>query len=207
MAIAGAIGLALIVALLAYRRDLVSGIWSGQHLQPVRTADEQAKLAATECDRLAASPVDGNRPSGVTGVDFAKIDATAAASSCNNAMRLNPEIARFVFQAGRAADAGEDYTTAMKLYRTASEKGSVAAQNAIGTLYEQGQGIPQDYVEARKWYEKAAGLGDRNSMFNLGVLYEKGRGVHQDLKQARKWYQKSMDIGDPDAEAALKRLK
>jgi TIR domain/Sel1 repeat len=172
-----------------------------------RKTDEAARLAAAECDRLAASPVDANRPSGVTGVDFAEIDATAAVSSCDNAMRLNLDIARFVFQAGRAADAGKDYTRAMKLYRTASEKGSAAALNAIGTLYNGGDGVPQDYAEARKWYEKAAALSDRNAMFNLGVLYEEGNGGDKDLKQARRWYQKAADSGDTEAKAALKRLK
>jgi len=35
-------------------------------------------------------------------------------------------------------------------------RGDALAQNNLGVMYENGQGVPQDYKEAVKWYTKAA---------------------------------------------------
>lgn len=165
-----------------------------------RKADEEAKLdVVTDCDRLAASPLDATRPSGVAGVDLAKVDAVAATAACDDAMRRYPAVARFVFQAGRAAYARKDYTRAVELYRAAIAKGSAAAMNTLGALYRNGQGVAQDYAEARKWFEKAAALGDARAMTNLGALYHNGLGVALDYAEARRWYEKAAVLGDPDA--------
>lgn len=40
--------------------------------------------------------------------------------------------------------------------RERSEKGSVAAQVRMGSLYWLGKGVPEDYQEAVKWFRKAA---------------------------------------------------
>ena len=41
--------------------------------------------------------------------------------------------------------------------RKAADQGSVHAQCYLGTMYAQGQGVPQSYKEALAWYRKAAG--------------------------------------------------
>lgn len=43
--------------------------------------------------------------------------------------------------------------------RGRSEKGSVAAQVRMGSLYWLGKGVPEDYQEAAKWFRKAAEQG------------------------------------------------
>ncbi len=163
-----------------------------------REKDEKARIADA-CDRLAASPDDSSRPAGVPGIENARIDREAAWNSCNAAMKLFPDVARFIYQAGRAAASRRDYDRAMVLYREASERGSAAATNAVGALYYCNCGVAQDYDEARKWYEKAAALGNASAMTNIGFSYERGTGVAQDYTEARKWYEKAAALGHGQA--------
>jgi TPR repeat protein len=170
-----------------------------------KKAEEEAanRKAAVDCDRLASSPSDTTRPSGVAGVEFDKIDPAAAATACGDAVQRYPEVGRFVLQAGRAEAARKNYAKAMERYRTAIDMGSAAATVELGELYYLGWGVKQDYVEARRWFEKGAALGDRNAQWRLGDLYRKGLGVPQDYVEALKWYEKSATLGDPVAMALL----
>ena len=61
------------------------------------------------------------------------------------------------------------------VHRAAAGQGFAAAQYNLGTLYENGDGVPQDKSEAAKWYRAAAEQGDEDAQFNL--LW-KGSGVH-----------------------------
>jgi TPR repeat protein len=166
-----------------------------------KKADEEAagKKAAADCDRLAASPADTTRPSGLAGVDFVQIDGAAATTACDDAMRRYPEVVRFIYQAGRAADAQKDFTRALELYRKASAAGSAAGMAGVGKVYRDGRGVAQDYSEARKWYENAALLGNSDAMTTLGVSYALGRGVAQNYAEARKWYEKAAALGNVTA--------
>jgi tetratricopeptide (TPR) repeat protein len=173
---------------------------------------KMAELAAADCDRLAASSNDPTRPKGVAGVELTAIDTAAATTVCDNAMHLNPDIARLPFQAGRAAQARKDYTKAAELYREGSAKGSASATAGLGYLYHRGYdmglGIAKpNLTEARDWYEKAAALNNVTAMYDLGVLYEMGgEGLPKNTAKARQWYQKASDNGSQDAKARLKNL-
>jgi TPR repeat protein len=166
-----------------------------------KKAEEEAagKRAAADCDRLAASPSDMTRPSGVAGVDFAKIDAAAATAACDDAMRRYPDVARFVDQAGRAAQARKDNIKAVELYRAGIAKGSTASMTNLGILYYLGEGVAQDYGEARNWFEKAAALDNSSAMNGLADLYFYGRGVTQNYAEVRKWSEKAAALGDATA--------
>ena len=174
-----------------------------------RKADEeaeQANLVVADCDRLAASPYDADRPSEVAGVlDYTRIEG-AATAACDQAMRRYPEVARFTYQAGRAALAGKDYAKAERLFRSAIAKGSVGALGALGVMYANGIGIAQDSIEARKLYEQGVARGNSNAMNNLGHLYENGRGVPQDYAEARRWYEKGATLGNAIAMTSLGNL-
>jgi TPR repeat protein len=203
--ISGALGSVLIAVLFAYWMDVNPRIWGGQNTPSPsaeeiarKRADEQAKLAGiTKCDRLAASPDDLSRPSGVAGVEYAAIDVGAARTACDDAMGRYPEVARFLYQAGRVASLRKDHVRAIELYRAAIAKGSAGAMTNLGAQYEGGDGVAQDYAEARKWYANAAALGSVVAMANLGDLYASGRGVTQDYTEARKWYEKAAASDNP----------
>eukprot|EP00729_Bicosta_minor_P032524 gene32524-biopygen24271 len=77
------------------------------------------------------------------------------------------------------------------------------AQNDLGAMYNNGNGVEQDHVEAVKLYRKSAEAGDAGAQHNLGVAYYNGEGVQQDHGEAAKWYRKSAEAGDAAAQYNL----
>ena len=92
------------------------------------------------------------------------------------------------FDEGVAAYERGDYETALREFRPLAEQGSAAAQNNLGLMYDNGEGVPQDYAEAAKWYRKAAKQGEAIAQANLGFMYFRGEGMPRDLTQAYMWY-------------------
>ncbi len=90
---------------------------------------------------------------------------------------------------------------AVKWFQKAAEQGQVDAQNNLGVMYSNGQGVLQDYEQAVEWYRKAAEQGYTSAQNNLGVMYQKGQGVLKDPKQAIKWYRRAAEEGEASAEA------
>ena len=83
---------------------------------------------------------------------------------------------------GHASYTRGDYATAVSLYRLASDQGNAKAQNNLGVMYNNGQGVVQDYKEAVKWWRLAAAQGNAWAQNNLGIMYHYGQGVVQDHK-------------------------
>jgi hypothetical protein len=162
-------------------------------------ADPLRRDLVTDCDRLAASPFDPQRLNGVEGIAVDHIDIVPALSACNDAVSKYPDVARFLYQAGRVAEAQQDYAEARRWYEKAAAAGETAAMTNLGLLYNAGHGVPQDYAAARSWYEKAAATGNAEAMLYLGILYGTGRGVPQDDAAARRWYEKVGATGDTNA--------
>jgi hypothetical protein len=80
--------------------------------------------------------------------------------------------------------------------RDAAEQGIAEAQNELGSIYEDGRGVPQDYSQSLYWYRKAAEQGYATAQFKLAYMYEYGRGVSQDYSQALFWYRKAAEQGN-----------
>ena len=171
-----------------------------------KTQEKAQANVVTDCDRLAASPFDRDRPVGVAGVYNAVAIDAAAGAACDDAMRRYPDVARFVLQAGRIASGRQDYTRAAALYNTAMAKGSVVAIASLGTLYLDGHGVTQDYGRARQLFEQGVALGDPVAMNDLGAIYSRGAGVTADYAKALSLYQKSADLGYPTAMTNLGAL-
>jgi TPR repeat protein len=53
-----------------------------------------------------------------------------------------------------------DYATALREWRPLANRGNARAQNNLGHMYYNGEGIPKDYVEAYKWFNLAAAQGN-----------------------------------------------
>jgi uncharacterized protein len=153
----------------------------------------------TDCDRLAASPSDSQRPDGVAGIGIANIDVGRASSACDDAMRRYSGLARLPFEAGRVALAAKDYGRAQHLLESAATLGSDSAMVDIGLLFESDRMGSPNFDQARHWYEKAADLGNSLAMFGLGELYEHGRGVGRDDTEARRWYERAAAAGNSRA--------
>ena len=80
-----------------------------------------------------------------------------------------------------------------------ADAGSASAQNNLGLMYYNGQGVAQDYAAAAGWYRKAADQGNAGAQSNLGVMYVAGQGVTQDYVQAHKWFNLSAASGNANA--------
>ena len=79
--------------------------------------------------------------------------------------------------------------------RQRANAGDADAQNDLGLMYYNGEGVPQDYVEAVRWYRLSADQGLAAAQLNLGVMYDRGRGVPQDYVEAVRWYRLAVDQG------------
>ena len=88
-----------------------------------------------------------------------------------------------------------DYATALRIFRALADQGNVAAQDALGDMYEEGRGVRQDYAEALKWFRLAADQGFDDAQNDLGWMFHLGQGVAQNDAEALKWFRKSAEQG------------
>ena len=56
----------------------------------------------------------------------------------------------------------------------ADAQNRVDLQYQLGTMYEEGQGVPKYDEQAAAWYRKAAEQGHADAQFNLGTMYAEG---------------------------------
>src|SRR5206468_3838971 len=92
---------------------------------------------------------------------------------------------------------------AAELYQKAVDHGNAFAQNNLGRLYEDGQGVPKDSSKAAELYQKAADQGNAFAQNNHGRLYQNGEGVPKDLSKAAELYQKAADRGNAFGQDSL----
>lgn len=74
-----------------------------------------------------------------------------------------------------------------------AQAGDPNAQNELGLLYSEGQGLPHNYLEAKDWFKKAADQGHSGAQVNLGTLYSLGRGAPYSDHMALFWFQKAAE--------------
>lgn|SRR3974390_3370510 len=88
---------------------------------------------------------------------------------------------------------------AAKWFRRAAEHGSSSAQNTLGVLLGNGDGVAKNVPEAVLWLRKAFRAGEACAAHNLAITYrEIGK-----FSMAAKWFRKSADAGDDDARIQL----
>ncbi len=71
-----------------------------------------------------------------------------------------------------------------------ARQGNQVAQNNLGSLYNDGKGVPQDYKKAFYWYEKSANHNFAPAQFVVGSAYEMGKGVIKNRELMQQWYDK-----------------
>jgi TPR repeat protein len=99
------------------------------------------------------------------------------------------------YREGMAAWDRGDLAGALAALREAAEAGDPRAQDQLGIMFEEGQGVARDDVTAVFWYEKAAEQGYAPAQLNLGRMYRNGKGVEQDEAQAVRWYERAARQG------------
>ncbi len=162
-----------------------------------------ANKSVSECDRLAASALDGARPPEVPGVLVEKLDPDAAIPACSKAVTDNPRVVRYLFNLGRAHQKlamrpglAEDerrsaLSSARLAYDDAAKRGYISALNDLAVLEE----LDNRYDLATELLKRAAQQGHPLAMYNLALLYRDGIGVQRDITQAAEWFAKSAESG------------
>ena len=64
---------------------------------------------------------------------------------------------------GKIAYANGDYATALNYWLPLIKKGNAAAQNNLGKMYNNGEGVLQDNIRAHMWYGIASANGHRSA--------------------------------------------
>ena len=95
------------------------------------------------------------------------------------------------FGDGVAAFLAGDYETALKIARPLAAQGDARAQDFLGEMYEDGDGVAQDYQEALKWYRLSAHQGSSWAQVDLGKMYANGKGTPSDIVRSYMWF----DVG------------
>jgi putative methionine-R-sulfoxide reductase with GAF domain len=90
--------------------------------------------------------------------------------------------------------------------RNAANAGDANSEFMIGSLYIQGESVPQDYAEAVKWFSLAAQQGHVPAQSMLGALYLVGRGVPQDYVSAYTWTKLAAEGGNDISKERLPQL-
>ncbi len=74
------------------------------------------------------------------------------------------------FQAGLDAYERGEYDTALKEWRPLAEQGLAAAQNNLGAMYINGEGVRRNYVQGYMWLSLAAKQGYKRAVLPQGQL-------------------------------------
>ena len=100
----------------------------------------------------------------------------------------------------------EEGSATANYLRKLAEAGNIEAQNQVGLLYNDGQGVPQNFERASLWFRKAAEQGHAGAQVNLGTLYFLGHGVSKSDQEALFWLRKAAGQRDALAFAKLGRM-
>ena len=122
------------------------------------------------------------------------VSAGAIALSAAGLAQVSTDVSKAMAQAEAAYDRA-DYAEAARWYRLAAEQGDAMAQYNLGTMYDNGRGLPQNYAEAARWYRLAADQSLAQAQYNLGNTYASGEGVPENDAEAARWYRLAADQG------------
>ncbi|EJC78110.1 hypothetical protein Rleg10DRAFT_6841 [Rhizobium leguminosarum bv. trifolii WSM2012] len=145
------------------------------------------------CDTAAAAPLD------LQGVTAGKlpneIDPSIAVPACAEAMKTYPEVARFVYQLGRAQLANRDTKTAFATIKKAMDAGHIRAIDQLSSLYIVGASVPANPAKANEIAQAGAKKNDPYALYTYGKSLYYGRGIKADTQQGLKLMLQSADLG------------
>lgn len=107
------------------------------------------------------------------------------------------------FAAGMRAHLAKRYDESRRIFAPLAREGNPRAQFMMGTIFEQGLGVPVNLPEAAHWYRLAAEGGNPSAQYNLGIFYQFGRGVPKDPSMAALWLRRAAEQGHGRAQNNL----
>jgi WD40 repeat protein/serine/threonine protein kinase len=160
----------------------------------------------SKCDQSAGAPYDPLRRA--PGVTLDQIDADIAVPACAESRVGSNEMARSIYQHGRALMAKGNFSAAKRDLERAVAADYSAARIDLGMLLSRPSSGMLDVPRTIWLYEKAWKEGVTIAAFELGVLYEHGVSgpgnngnylLAPNETRALSWYQKGVEAGDPNA--------
>eukprot|EP00727_Mastigamoeba_balamuthi_P005095 m51a1_g14584 hypothetical protein (518) ;mRNA; f:1127010-1129072 len=103
----------------------------------------------------------------------------------------------------RGAGVVRDDAEAVRMWRVAYARGSLAAGVALAQAMQTGHGLERDDGEAAALLDSLAEHGDPEAQCLLGACYEEGRGVERDEHKAAEYFSKSAEQGHAGAQCVL----
>lgn len=91
---------------------------------------------------------------------------------------------------------GHDLEVPLEELRELAERGTPAAQTALGYRLMSGVGAPRDSAEGIRWIRAAASQGDAHAQMLLGSSYAIGKGIEKDPSEAEIWLRRAVDQGN-----------
>jgi uncharacterized protein len=114
----------------------------------------------------------------------------AAKGDAQAARRLGVE-----YMDGKGNVVERDYEKARKYHLQAAKAGEARSMMDLGTIYEQGLGVPADLIEAARWYEWSAKYGHGPAQYNIATMLETGEGGRKDEVEAYMYYLLAVENG------------
>lgn len=104
--------------------------------------------------------------------------------------QINTEVNR-----GCALLVDKKFEQAYSILIKEAEGHSPVAQQTVGLMYINGDGVEKDYKKAAYWFARASGADYPPALYDLGAIYRNGEGVAVDINKAVYFYTKSANLG------------
>ena len=100
-----------------------------------------------------------------------------------------------------------DFTKAFEMLDKLAQEGNSQAQQALGVMYENGQGVKKDEALAMGLYRQAAAKNNESAQYLLGTILERKAGLTNNQSEALKWYRAAATNGHPSAQFRMGQLE
>lgn len=105
-----------------------------------------------------------------------KIDVAATEELANEGNGFAQLIMGDIYRDGNdALNVSQNLAKSFRWYQKAANQGFMSAQNNLGVMYANGQGVRQDYKIAKEWFGKACDNGSQQGCDSYRKLNEQGR--------------------------------
>jgi TPR repeat protein len=108
----------------------------------------------------------------------------AAQGDIEAARRLGIE-----YMDGKRGVVERDYQKARRYHLQAAMGGERRSMMDLGTIHENGLGVPEDLIEAARWFEWSAKYGFGPAQYNFAIMLETGEAGRTDEVEAYMWYE------------------
>jgi TPR repeat protein len=100
-----------------------------------------------------------------------------------------------------------DFTKAFQTLDKLAREGNTQAQQVLGVMYENGQGVKKDERLAIVWFRQAAEANNASAQYLLGSILERQSAGSETPGEALKWYRRAATNGHPSAQYRMGQLE